>query len=254
MKDRFGKTSLRAASQLEFNSICQRADEAIEQWGDRVMDTAQKAIGGGTSPEVFQEQIVVRFALGCNDGEAGQQLINNPPGTLEEAIKRVKTYQLSRRALARRPRAVRSLSRDRQNDRSQSPNLGYYRARSDSECQDLYVARRESSESRDRPNRASRDRSYDRASRDRSESPDWDSGKKYYSSDSEDSTRGSSPERGSSRDPSPNRGRSRALRPIKCFECQEPGHLPRDCPIRQRWRRSGTPKPCLKSTSSKTKD
>ncbi|XP_062580380.1 uncharacterized protein LOC134242320 [Saccostrea cucullata] len=96
------------------------------------MDTAQKAFGGCTSPEVFQEQIIVRFALGCNDGEAGQQLINYPPRTLEEAIKRVKTFQLSH-----------------------------------SECQDFYVARRERSESRDRTNRASRDRPY-RASEDRS--------------------------------------------------------------------------------------
>ena len=78
MEERFGKTSLGAASQLEFSSIAQRTNETIEQWGDRVMDTAQKAFGGGTSPEIFQEQLIVRFALGCSDGEAGQQLINNP--------------------------------------------------------------------------------------------------------------------------------------------------------------------------------
>ena len=113
MEERFGKTSLRAASQLEFSSIAQRTDETIEQWGDRVMDTAQKAFGGGTSPEIFQEQLIVRFALGCSDGEAGQQLINNPPCTLTEAIKRVKTYQLSRKAVARRQRAVRSVSAER---------------------------------------------------------------------------------------------------------------------------------------------
>lgn len=51
------------------------------------------------SPEIFQEQLIVRFAL---DGEARQQLIIYPPSTLEEAIKRVKTYQLSRRAVVRR--------------------------------------------------------------------------------------------------------------------------------------------------------
>lgn len=78
--------------------------------GDRVLDTAQKAFGGGTPPEIFKEQLIVRFALGCHDGKAGQQLIYYPPSTLEEAIKRVKTYHLSRRAVIRRHRAVRSVS------------------------------------------------------------------------------------------------------------------------------------------------
>lgn len=109
LEERFGKTFLRAASQLEFNSITQKPEEPIEQWGNRVMDLAQKAFGGGTSPEIFQEQLIMRFALGCVDCEAGQQLIDRPPDTLEEAIKRVKTFQLSRRAIARRQRAVRSV-------------------------------------------------------------------------------------------------------------------------------------------------
>ena len=113
MEERFGKTSLRVASQLEFSSIAQTTEETIEQWGDRVMDTAQKAFGGGISPEIFQELVNVRFALGCSDGEAGQQLINNAPYTLAEAIKRVKTYQLSRRAVVR-SRAVRSVSSERE--------------------------------------------------------------------------------------------------------------------------------------------
>lgn len=56
------------------------------------MDLAQKAFGGGTSPEIFQEQLIMRFALGCLDCEAGQQLIDRPPDTLEEAIKKVKTF------------------------------------------------------------------------------------------------------------------------------------------------------------------
>lgn len=55
--------------------------------GDHVLDTAQKAFGCGTSPEIFKEQLIVRLALGCHDGKAGQQLINYPPSTLEEAIK-----------------------------------------------------------------------------------------------------------------------------------------------------------------------
>lgn len=41
--------------------------------------------------------------------KAGQDLIDRPPDTLAEAIKRVKTFQLSCRAVARRHRAVRSV-------------------------------------------------------------------------------------------------------------------------------------------------
>lgn len=72
--------------------------------------------GGRTSPGIFQGQLIVRFALGCHDGKAGQQLINYSPSTLEEAIKRVKTYKLSRRAVVRRQRAVRSVSAERKDD------------------------------------------------------------------------------------------------------------------------------------------
>lgn len=93
---------------MEFSAIAQRADEAIGQREDRVMDTGQKAFGCTTSPAFFQEQMIVRFALRCHDGET-DQLINYPPSTLMEVIKRVKTYQLSRRAVVRRQRAIRSI-------------------------------------------------------------------------------------------------------------------------------------------------
>lgn len=49
------------------------------------------------------------FALGCLDCEAGQQLIDRPPDTLEKAFKEVRTFQLSLRAIACRQRAVRSV-------------------------------------------------------------------------------------------------------------------------------------------------
>lgn len=88
--------------------------------GDRVLDTARKTFGGGTSPEIFKEQLIVRLALGCHDGKAVQQLINYSPSTLEEAIKRVKTYHLSPRAGTRRHRAVRSVSTECRYGRSSS--------------------------------------------------------------------------------------------------------------------------------------
>lgn len=199
MEERFGKSSLRAASQLEFSSIAQKPEETIEQWADRVMDTAQKAFGSGTSPEIFQEQLIVRFALGCSDGEAGQQLINNPPCTLAEAIKRVKTYQLSRQAVVRRPRAVRSVSseRDSEGRRDSRSPPAHRRKLSDYECRDKSEERKTSSPR-----------------------------------DSRESSRGRSPTHSPMRGKSASSGRSKSSGSVVCYDCKEPGHIRRNCPRR----------------------
>ena len=51
----------------------------------------------------------MRFAIGCNDPTAGRQVLDRTPCTMDEAVRRVKTYQLSRQVLTRR-RGVRSVS------------------------------------------------------------------------------------------------------------------------------------------------
>ena len=45
---------------------------------------------------VLQERAIMRFAMGCNDPNAGRQVLDRTPCTLDEAVRRVKTYQLSR--------------------------------------------------------------------------------------------------------------------------------------------------------------
>lgn len=77
-KQRFSKGTLQAASQVEFNSMIQAAKESLEQWGDRVMETAQCALGARVPGQVLQEQAVLRFAMGCLDVRAGPRLIDNP--------------------------------------------------------------------------------------------------------------------------------------------------------------------------------
>jgi hypothetical protein len=62
------------------------------------MTMAQQAFGSSTILEVLHEQMVMRFALGCRDTEAGRHLLNVPPRTLEDAIKVVKTFQMSKSA------------------------------------------------------------------------------------------------------------------------------------------------------------
>ena len=98
MSERFGQQALRPAANLEINSMSQRVNETHEHWGDRVMTMAQQAFGSSTTLEVLHEQMVMRFALGCRDTEAGRYLLNVPPRTLEDAIKVVKTFEMSKSA------------------------------------------------------------------------------------------------------------------------------------------------------------
>ena len=66
----------------------------------------------------------MRFAMGCNDPRAGRQLLDRTPCTMDEAMRRVKTYQLSRQAFTQR-RGVRSVSlSDRDQSKSPSPARG----------------------------------------------------------------------------------------------------------------------------------
>ena len=70
--------------------MSQWSKESDEQWVDRVMEAAQYDLGS-----VLQEQAIMRFAMGCNDPCARMQLLDSTPCAMDEAMRRVKTYQLS---------------------------------------------------------------------------------------------------------------------------------------------------------------
>ena len=57
LEERFGKGILRASHHLEFNSMSQGSEESVEQWGDRVIETAQSALD-------LPDQAIMRFAMG----------------------------------------------------------------------------------------------------------------------------------------------------------------------------------------------
>ena len=109
LEERYGKDTVRAAHHLKFNSMTQGSDESVEQWGDRVLEAAQYALGARVSGSIPQEQAIMRFAMGCNDPSAGRQLLDRTPCTMDETVRRVTTYQLSRQTMTRR-RGVRSVS------------------------------------------------------------------------------------------------------------------------------------------------
>ena len=75
--------------------MTQGSEESVEQWGDRVMEAAQCALGARVSGSVLQEQKKMRFAMGYNEPSAGRQLLERTLCTMDEAVRRVKTYQLS---------------------------------------------------------------------------------------------------------------------------------------------------------------
>jgi hypothetical protein len=58
------------------------------------METTHQALG----VSVLQKQAILRFAFGIFDQQSGQRLIENPSLTMKDEVRRVKTYQLSKRA------------------------------------------------------------------------------------------------------------------------------------------------------------
>lgn len=68
LEECFGKGTLRAAHHLEFNSLTPGSEESVEQWSDRVMETAQYVLEARVSWSVLQEQPKMRFAFLATPG------------------------------------------------------------------------------------------------------------------------------------------------------------------------------------------
>uniref|UniRef100_A0A8W8NZF6 Uncharacterized protein n=1 Tax=Magallana gigas TaxID=29159 RepID=A0A8W8NZF6_MAGGI len=68
----------------------------MKAWSYGCGATCSRGNGFG---QVLPEQEVLRFALGGQESRAGQKLIEIALGTVDEAVQRVKTYQVSREVL-----------------------------------------------------------------------------------------------------------------------------------------------------------
>ena len=86
---RFGYQDLPETATIAFNTARQDAEEDLDDWGDRVMTLATKAFRD--LPEDYMyKQAILRFCHGCNNKEAGEQVANFRPPTMEVAVDKVK--------------------------------------------------------------------------------------------------------------------------------------------------------------------
>ena len=102
MEERFGQKELSQTLQLELQVMQQKSGEGLEEWSNRLLDVAQRAIGMGTAPDLFQQQAAGRFLAGLEDAEVGQQVLASNPRTVHEALQNVKSYQHSKQAMVKR--------------------------------------------------------------------------------------------------------------------------------------------------------
>lgn len=91
-------------ARISISSRVHRSDSGVRgEFGairELVMEVAQRALEARFLGQVPQEQAVLRFAMGCQDPRLGHKLINNPPISVDEAMQRVRTYQLRQQGLA----------------------------------------------------------------------------------------------------------------------------------------------------------
>ena len=89
LEKRFGFRELPETAMVNFSGAQQGADETLDDWADRVLTIAGKAFR--ELPDQFMvNQSILRFCTGAREKEAGEQVINKKPATMEEALDKMK--------------------------------------------------------------------------------------------------------------------------------------------------------------------
>ncbi len=86
---RFGFKELPATLMIAFNSARQLPDESIDDWSDRVLTLASKAFRD-LPDQYMTQQSILRFCHGGLDREAGENVSNMRPTTMDDAIDKLK--------------------------------------------------------------------------------------------------------------------------------------------------------------------
>ena len=79
-------------AQVQFNNARQTPDELLEDWADRVLSLATRAIRDLPETHMYQ-QTLVRLCQGAADKETGSYASNSRPKNIEEAIDRMRWFQ-----------------------------------------------------------------------------------------------------------------------------------------------------------------
>lgn len=92
LESRFGVQELKETSKAKFRQACQKPDESLEDWADRVMTLATPAFVDLPEHHLKKEAIA-KFCQGCCDKDAAKQVCFEQPSTMEEALNMVKHHQ-----------------------------------------------------------------------------------------------------------------------------------------------------------------
>ncbi|MES9884490.1 MAG: helix-hairpin-helix domain-containing protein [Sedimenticola sp.] len=92
LEKRFGAMDLDETAQVRFHQAMQQPSESLDDWADRVMTLANRALWDLPERHVTR-QAVLRFCQGLEDPGAAQDVCIRRPVTMEEAIDHVKLFQ-----------------------------------------------------------------------------------------------------------------------------------------------------------------
>ena len=85
LERRFGYRELPETARVTFSGARQGEEESVDDWADRVLTLAGKAFRDLPEEYMVQESIL-RFCMGAKEREAGEQVINQRPVSIEQAI------------------------------------------------------------------------------------------------------------------------------------------------------------------------
>ncbi|KAH3831057.1 hypothetical protein DPMN_104318 [Dreissena polymorpha] len=85
LERRLGYRELPETARVTFSGARQGEEESVDDWTDRVLTLAGKAFRDLPEEYMVQESIL-RFCMGAKEREAGEQVINQRPGSIEQAI------------------------------------------------------------------------------------------------------------------------------------------------------------------------
>ena len=104
LEKRFGFRELPETAQFQFNNARQTPEELLEDWADRVLSLATRALRDLPETHMYQ-QAVLRLCQGAADKEVGSYASNIRPKNIAEAIDKMRWFQHNYQAIfGRNPR------------------------------------------------------------------------------------------------------------------------------------------------------